>query len=35
MQQDNFRLEFIPLFYEDMGEIVDYIASTLRNRPPL
>ena len=31
MQQDKIRLEFLPLFYEDMGEITDYIAIKLKN----
>lgn len=31
MQQDNFELRFLPLFYDDMSEIVDYIATGLKN----
>jgi len=26
MHQDNYALEFLPLFYRDLEEIVDYIA---------
>ncbi len=31
MQRDSFTLTFLPLFYNDMEEIVDYIAYTLKN----
>ena len=31
MRQDDFKLEFLPIFYKDMEEIVDYIAGELNN----
>lgn len=31
MQQDNFKLEFLPLFYHDLEEIIDYISLILKN----
>ena len=33
MQQDRVRvtLTFLPMFYEDMSEIIDYIALILKN----
>lgn len=31
MHQDNYALEFLPLFYRDLEEIVDYIAVKLKN----
>lgn len=31
MLRDNFKLKFLPLFYNDMEEIVDYITYKLKN----
>ncbi len=31
MLQDNFELTFLPMFYDDLGEITDYISYELKN----
>ena len=31
MLQDKYRLEFLPIFYDDLEEIVDYISLKLKN----
>lgn len=31
MLQDKFELSFLPMFYDDMAEIVDYISFILKN----
>ena len=31
MQPNNYELEFLPLFYQDLEEIVDYITFKLKN----
>lgn len=31
MNKPNYDLTFLPLFYEDLVEIVDYITNTLKN----